>query len=145
MFSNARLPAAHRYDWWLRASTECDGCHRPFGRIYGFDDNTKHPENLRIVFVMPHDCSVERYFCWDCAASRDKMISSLDAAFSSSVAEDGQDVFALIASTVQEDRLADQAGYESLACHAGAARGKYAKVIGGRLKALEERNAGKRS
>jgi len=101
------------------------------------------PKEHKVVYFKPPDLSVHKNvhknFCWGCAASRDLMIAACGEPFASCMAEDGKDVFALVAQIVYEDCIADQPGYESLACHKSSLSGKYRLEIDGRLRAVEEK------
>jgi len=109
------------------ADCRCSSCHRTFGEICNYSPAdviaSKHPPLIQgyrcIRICFPEDGDDQnsprmRWFCWDCSASRERMIAACDGLYDDYIAEDGQDVFAFIEQTVLEDRLGDFAGWESL-------------------------------
>lgn len=139
MFTNRRLGGrAHPIGDDIR--DRCDGCQRAFSEMYG-GKLIDAPRNMEMVLLRAPDETTLRAVCWSCAADRDRLIDICGPAFANCIAEDGQDVFAVVAQTILEDRLADQPGYdERLACHSNyPVLPKYRNTIDGRLKSFEER------
>jgi hypothetical protein len=138
MFTNARLAMDRRHGW-LSRERRCAACNRTFAELSDNRNPALKPDSHSLVLLVPNGRpDAERYFCWDCAASRETLVEVCGEPFTGSIAEDGDDVFAFVAQTIYEDRLADELGIKWLQCHHGKHFQRYANIIGGRLLKLRD-------
>jgi hypothetical protein len=131
---------------------QCVGCLRTLGEMFNYDMSAITVPSYEIVrFVARGEMDNDKhgiYFCFDCAADRNKMLDSMARAnvirrFRNTIADDGMDVYAFVAQSIVEDRLygtdAAPYGVELRLLHGGLygggdnPAGRFHTVIGGRL------------
>ena len=130
----------------------CLSCQRTLGELFTYDVTAITVPTYEVVrFVPTGDLDNDKhgtYFCFDCAASRDTMLSAMAKhnvvkRYRDCIADDGLDVFAFVAQSIVEDRLygtdAAPHGVELRLLHGGLygggdnPDGRFHTRIGGRL------------
>jgi hypothetical protein len=116
--SEPRLMTGHN-GYQMRAYDDpaiaCTGCGRTLGDMFNYTTSAaKHVPQYEVVRFVPRgeldNDKHGTYFCFDCAANRETMLTTMADAnvlkrYRDCIASDGNDVFAFVAQSINEDRL----------------------------------------